>query len=255
MRIAKHICYFYNKERIKFINRIIDETATYIYNTDIFIHTNNKELNISLFNEYHNGSIQMVVHDLSGIHPYKLSWKCRDLLYKQKDEYDIFMYIEDDILVPKSALLYWIENNEQLTGFGYNLGFLRIELFENREYITDLSDKKFNAFLDLEGKTYAINNINPYCAFWIYNKDEFNRFVNSHYYSIPSIDGYYIRESSAIGLHGLSTPWYKATLIPMDNNKLINSCKIYHMSNNFVNKGPNTFGSIEFNDCIEIKHV
>ena len=162
------------------------------------------------------------------------------------------MYIEDDILVPYKAIKYWLEYNEKLIEMNYNLGFVRIEVENNIEYITDLDWEKLDTIIDLNEKKYCVNNKNPYCAFWIYNKNEFNNFVNSKYYNINNIPGYGIREKSAIGLHGLGTHWYKNTLIPIINNKLIEDCKIYHMPNNYVLDKNTRFATIKFNEAVKI---
>jgi hypothetical protein len=53
------------------------------------------------------------------------------------------MYIEDDILVPSKAIKYWLEYNEKLIEYNCNLGFVRIEVDNNIEYITDLPAVKF----------------------------------------------------------------------------------------------------------------
>jgi hypothetical protein len=74
--------------------------------------------------------------------------------------------------------------------------------------------------------------------------------VNSKYYNCRNIDGYSTREQSAIGLHGSDTPWYKNTLIPIVNNKLIDDCKIYHMPNNYVNNKDSMFATIKFDEAI-----
>jgi hypothetical protein len=250
MKITKHISFFYIENRLLYINNIIDETNKYEYITDIYIHTNNKDLHEKSLNNYTNGCIQIILHDLSNIHPFYLTWKCRSLLKQQKNDYDIFMYIEDDILVPYKAIKYWLEYNEKLIEMNYNLGFVRIEVENNIEYITDLNAEKFDTIINLDEKTYCVNNKNPYCAFWIYNKNEFNKFVNSKYYDINNIPNYDTREQSAIGLHGVNTNWYKNTLIPVINNKLIEDCKIYHMPNNYVINKNNQFATIKFNEAI-----
>ena len=250
MRITKHISFYYIEKRLFYINNIIDETNKYESITDIFIHTN-KNLQEDSFNKYTNGLIQIIYHDLSNIHPFYLTWKCRDLLQKQKNDYDIFMYIEDDILVPYKAIKYWLKYHEKLIQMNYNLGFVRIEIDNNNEYITDLYGKQLDTIINLYDTTYCINNKNTYCAFWIYNKNEFNRFVNSKYYDINNIHGYEIREQSAIGLHGKRTIWYKNTLIPIINNKLIEDCKIYHLPNNYVIMKNNLFATIKFDDAIK----
>ena len=253
MRITKHITFYYLEDRIIYINNIIDETNKYEYTTDIFIHTNNINLEKTTFNNYTNGCITIIYHDLSNINPFYLSWKCRELLQKQKNDYDIFMYIEDDILVPYKAIKYWLKYNEPLIEMNYNLGFVRIEVKNNIEYITDLPRVILNTFININKNTYCVNNINSYCAFWIYNKTEFNKFVNSTYYNLNNLDiTIGIREISAFGLH-TKIGWYKNTLIPIINNTLIEDCKIYHMPNNYVNNSDSHFATIEFSNAVNLR--
>ena len=260
MKITKHITFFYIEERIQYLNKIIHETNNYKYHTDIFIHTNTFDWNMSLLNKYTNGNIQMVLHDLTNENPFYLAWKCRDLLYNQRNDYDIFMYIEDDILVPWISIQYWLEHNEFLIEHNLNLGFLRIEIndTDGEEYTTDVH--KLDTYIELD-KEYCINNNNPYCAFWIYNNKEFNRFVNSKYYNLKSTDisQSYIREMSAIGLHahmsdwykGILIPfWYKGTVIPLIDGKLDNRCKIYHLPNNYTNNPHTYFGKVKYKDIL-----
>jgi len=250
MKITKHISFYFVTERINYINTIIDETNTYEYTTDLFIHTNTLDVHESTFTKYTNGSIKIIYHDVSTIDPFLLTWKCRDLLEQQKNDYDIFMYIEDDILVPWKAIKYWMERNEKLIELNYNLGFVRIEIENNTEYITDLHGVKFDTIITIEDTNYCVNNKNPYCAFWIYNKNEFNKFVNSPYYKVSNILTYGTREKSAVGLHGVDTPWYTNTLIPIMNNKLIEDCKIYHMANNYVVNRYTPFATIKFDEAL-----
>jgi hypothetical protein len=250
MKIAKHISFYFLNERIIYVNKIIDETNKYEYTTDIFIHTNNNiELEETAFNKYTNGDLRIIFHDLTNINPYYLTWKCRDLLKEQKNDYDIFMYTEDDMLIPYKAVQYWLKYNEELIEMNFNLGFVRIEVENGIEYITDLPGERLDFFIDLNGKIYCVNNKNPYCAFWIYNKNEFHKFVNSQYYNTPhsTVD---IRERSAFGL--TSTGWYKCTLIPIVNHKLIEDCKIYHMPNNYAANKESLFATIPFDDAFLI---
>jgi hypothetical protein len=252
MRIAKHIIFHYLEERISFVNTIINEINNYKISTDIFIHTNNLELDINYFIPYTNGCIEIIHHDMTNQDPYSLPVKCKDLLKEQRDDYDIFMYMEDDILVPYTTIEYWLKYHPLLLKNNCNLGFFRIEIKNDEEYITDLQGTKLRYFTTINEQQYCINNTNPYCAFWIYNKTEFNRFVDSKYYDNTNIIGYNLRESIAIGLHGISTNWYKYTLIPIENNMLHQHCKIYHMSNNYVNDDTNNFATLIFNNAIYI---
>ena len=85
MRITKHISFFFIENRILYVNKILDETNKYELVTDVFIHTNNDGLTKEAFNDYSNGSLSIIYHDLSNTHPFYLTWKCRELLKEQKD--------------------------------------------------------------------------------------------------------------------------------------------------------------------------
>ena len=84
MKITKHICYYYIENRLCYINKIICETNKYKFATDLYIHTNSITLKKEDLNKYTNGIINIIYHDLSNIHPFYLTWKCRNLLKKQK---------------------------------------------------------------------------------------------------------------------------------------------------------------------------
>ena len=253
MKITKHITFFYLENRIQYINRIIDETNKYEYLTDIYIHTNNKKLEPTSFNKYTNGCLHIIYHDLTNIDPFLLSWKCRDLLQQQKNDYDIFMYIEDDILVPYTAIKYWLKYDTIMKKVNCNVGFVRIEVENDTEYITDLFAEKLDTITHFGGQSYCVNNKNPYCAFWIYDKIDFNKFVSSEYYDMNNIHGYGTREKSAIGLHSIHTKWYNATLIPIrNNNQLIDDCRIYHMPNNYVVDKTMVLATIKFAEAVNL---
>lgn len=256
MRISKHIAFYFNANRIQYINKIIQETGRYRHRTDIFIHTS-KKFSLDLLSIYQNGTLNLIIHDLANnelfkIDPYYFNWVTRDFMKAQKDDYDAFMYLEDDILVPSKTIEYWRKYNEQLIERNYNLGFVRIEIDdEGEEFIADLYGEQLDKIIDINNNKYCVNNKNPYCAFWIYNKKEFNKFLNSDYYDINNIlhYGYGLGESVAIGLHALNGTWYKGTVIPIVDNKLIESCRIYHLPNNYVNSSC-LFATIKFDSAI-----
>ena len=228
MKVTKHIAFFYNESRFQYLNKTLEETNNYDYITDIFIHTNKDFSNDKLY-KYENGSLNIVTHDLSNRHPYDLPKLTRSLMKYQRDLYDIFIYVEDDILIPNNSLQYWVHHKDILLKHNYNLGFIRIEFDnQNKEYCTDIChspDMSNLGFLTkeviIESQKYIINDKNPYCGFWIYDKLEFNKFVDSKYYDIRNVNGYDIRAVVAIGLHGVHTDWYKNTVIPLKENKLV----------------------------------
>jgi len=237
---------------------MLEETNNYPFTTDIFIHTNQK-FSKDQFMFYNNGSLSIVFHDLSGIHPFYLPSLTRKLLKDQRNDYDVFIYVEDDILIPNQAINYWFIHKDTLLKHNYNLGFVRIEVDKKGdEYISDVchsADMSSLGYLttqiSIDEKQYILNDKNPYCAFWIYDKQEFNKFVDSKYYDIRNVSGYDIRAVVAIGLHGVETGWYKGTIIPMKDNQLVNECKVYHLPNNYVHR-ENYWICLKFNEVVKI---
>ena len=55
-----------------------------------------------------------------------LTWKCRSLLEKQIEDYDIFIYLEDDILLYKETLDYWLKYKDLFIKHKCNVGFMRV---------------------------------------------------------------------------------------------------------------------------------
>lgn len=260
MKICKHICFFYEESRIPYISRIIEEASKYPYQTDIFIHSN-KIFPLTQFPKSQN--VHLIGHDFTNSDPFLLPWKVRDLMKTQKDAYDIFIYVEDDVLIPVNAIKYWEKYNSKLYPNKLNVGFVRIEVDSvGKEFSTDIQ-LQLPLILIYDNEIYCVNDGNPYTAFWIYGKEEFSEFVKSPYYDLPDIEGkdvkgvhirgYCIREAAAIGLHGIldsSCLWYKHTVIPIHSKTLDPDCRVYHLPNNYVNN-PNTFfATLRFDEIV-----
>jgi hypothetical protein len=245
MKISKNICFFYNENRINYVNILIEETSKYPYITDIFIHTN-FPLFSDVFLPYNNGNIVIVYYNLENNELFKKNplyfpWYIRDNMKNIKD-YDVIMYLEDDMLIPVNAINYWFKHKDLLIKNNYNLGFLRIEILDNKEYTTDLAYNDRNnknnfltKIVEIDNNKYILNDINTYCAMFIYDKLTYNNFLDSPYFNPNNIKPYDIREKIAIGLHGIGMSHYKGTLIPLIDKEIDKDCRIYHLPNNYVN--------------------
>ena len=257
MKIAVHITSFHGdnyKERIIFLKKIIKNYQIISKKIDIFIHTNK----ISKILESKN--VKLILHDLENKNPFYLSWLSRPMMEKQKDKYDCFIYSEDDILFSKKNFEYWLKYKEICLKNNHNLGFIRIEKKNEEIFSTDLI-KKINYFLRINNKVFAVNDVNSYCAFWIYDKKEFIKFTQSKFWNFrwkgKNMHAFYgVREMSAIGWHGKNMSRYNYTLIPMTKNKLNSGSYILHLTNNHaLSNHPVGFGSLKKSDIIEKKLI
>jgi hypothetical protein len=252
MKIAVHITFFYNKSRFKYIKEVVENLLEIDYLVDIFIYTNKK------FDLFENiGNVNLLIYPyLSSkilkfpfnsifnnwglkqlIHPYYLTWEHRQIVVENIDQYDIQIYLEDDIKFTSDNLKYWLTYNEIVLSSGYNLGFLRTEFDGSNKFITDLT-KPLTNIISINEQKFIVNDINPYCGFWIYSKKELKEFIKSEEWFFK-FKPYGIREKAAIGWHGKNMTRYKNTIIPLieNNNELetIFHSNVHHLPNNYIN--------------------
>jgi len=250
-KIAVHITHYQdgrtNLKRNFFLKRAIISYLQISKNVEIFIHSNKKYI-------YKHKSVKCFVHNNKNEHPFYLSWKYRNLMQQQKNLYDFYIYSEDDILFTMKNFLYWKKNYELCTKNFYNLGFIRVE---NRMsaglYAVDLF-LKLKKFITLNQKKFIINDVNPYCALWIMDNQQFNEFIKTKIWKFDWKTSYQaygdIRAMSAMGWHGLNCGYYKSTIIPLKNYKMDNDCIITHLDNRYsiTKHGP---GSINYQNLLD----
>ena len=256
-RIVVHISFFqvskYSQKHEKIINlkKIIENYLKISKNLDIYIHSNKA---ITLKKNKH---IFKRIYNLKNQHSFYLSWKYRKEMKKQKNSYDFFIYTEDDILFTKKNFEYWKKYKDQCMSDKFNLGFVRVE--DNKRkgfYLVDIFHSLYK-YIFIKNNKYFINDVNPYCAFWIYDKIEFQKFVNTKIWKFNWKKNYQgfgdIREMAAIGMHGINMPNYKNTIIPVNKyNKIDSGSIICHLENKYsiTNHGP---GSLKLRNLIKLK--
>ncbi len=255
MKIAAHITYFYSAKRSSYLNKMIEGLQDINPKPDIFIYTNK---NLKAFSIQPNITLKLYTYKgwlLSRIiknyrigrylprfmiHPFFLSWESRANIEKMAEDYDIQIYLEDDIHFTQENLNYWLKYKDKTISKNYNLGFLRIEKnAEGKNLMTDVN-WPIEKVIEIEGQKFLTNNLNSYCGFWIYDKKELKNFIKSKEWKFK-FDGYGIREKAAIGWHGKGMMKYKDTVIPMlkRNDSLIThlGAAVHHLPNNYIGKG------------------
>tara|TARA_B100001564_G_scaffold355949_1_gene369188 strand:+ start:556 stop:1365 length:810 start_codon:yes stop_codon:yes gene_type:complete len=242
MKIAKHICFHYQEDRIPYLNQLIDAASLYEDDVDVFIHThNNKKWLSEKIHKHDNLSIEIIEHNMKE-HAYFLTWKPRKLMREQikEDNYDTYMYVEDDILVSNSNIKYWKKNFVNLYQQKINLGFIRTEIKEGKEFWTDSCGSNHHAMLK-ENNMLDIGIID-YCAFWIYSKELTARMLEI---VKKPIKVNYCREKAAFGANlfvsmpgtfgkELTEIVFNKTIIPLEDGKLPKDCQVYHLPNNYI---------------------
>ena len=255
-KISVHIPFFVDsnfKKKKLLLNKVCKSYLKLSTKLKIFVHTNK-------ITKKNSKRISFIVHSFKNDHPYKLTWKCRKLMYSQRNDYEIFIFGEDDIVFSRNNLKYWLKYKDKCINQNFNLGFLRVEINKKDKllYSTDqISKTKY--FIKFDNKKFAkLENSN--CSFWIYDKKEFKKFIKTKYWKFNwkwiTISGILlIREMAAVGWHGEDMNGqfmnrYKATIIPIIDNKPDKNSFINHISNKYANDPAGLFGTIKIKNLI-----
>ena len=240
MKICVHITFFVKYEKkIDFnkLNKVIKNYLTLSKKTRIFVHTN---INIKKKLKF----VNFITHNLTKEDPHKLSWKCRTLMEKQKDQFDYYIYSEDDILFNKRNFKAWLNYKDLCIDNNFNLGFLRTEKSKKNKILWSIDQpKNLDESMIIDKNVFVVLK-NPYCAMWIYDNKEFNNFIKSEFWYLDDWSGdnpyteLKTREKSAIGWHGLNMKRYKASIIPIKNFKIVEGFYIQHIDNKYIKHGP-----------------
>ena len=273
MDIAVHIPIYYIEERTIYIHKILNSLSKIKHNIQVFIYSNE---NFDLCYNCNNIQVQLIKLKVLNhkrrfvwrfdksrrmsldklpillktyIDPYYLTWANRMYVVKYVNLFDVQIYLEDDIGFTKKTFDYWLYHKDFGIDNDYNIGFLRFEIDETNkmQYYTDLY-KIPKKIIKISNKLFLLNDINPYCGFWIYDKNELKKFINSREWRFK-IDKYETREKSAIGWNSKKMKRYKGTIIPLKRIKektytIDDACTVHHYSNNYINN-PN-FSLVQF---------
>jgi len=242
-----------NLTRFDYLKENILNLKNLSLKTDIFVHTHNDFLNDK------DLEAKIIKHEIKNddLNKGYLTWLCRSLMEKQKDEYQYFMYLEHDIKFSEKNLQYWLKYQELLAKKRFHLGFFIYEINNSDKHNYSIHiTKKLDKFFEIEGQKYIVNDLENYCCFWIYTKDDFQTFLDSKWWSFKKRahnfrHNYGITERSSIGFHAFNMNYFKATLIPEVKNQPHPDSFIEHMTNNYYDK----FSNLENQNFIDIRGV
>lgn len=219
------------EDRLLYLSDVINTLKDYKIDTTIIIDSN-KPFSIE--------GAEVVVQE-SLPHPYSLTWCHRKHIADNLYNYDWFMYTEDDMKIPYKNFLMYTENFSLLWD-RYIPSFVRIEEFQGKKYITDVTTyHNKNDIISLHGKRF-IHLSNPYHAFWIMPRQALVKTLTA---SFTRLDTW--RELAA------SYPMWelkKTPLVMIENDKISPLCYSYHLPNNYAMFPNTSFGKIQIDNLI-----
>lgn len=215
----------YGTKNIEYLNKVIDEYISYKnYEVHIIVHgTHPLERSDIEFIKYENPKNTVFLH--------------RSEFYKNRYDYDYYLFTEDDMLIKEDTIKMCLEYEDKIP-INSCIGFLRFENTpENIKYLIDLW-LNIDGYNYIKNKNIEINNTiyfsvtNPHQACYFISKNKLNYIIENTDYNI---DGEQLGLESASS--GIFTDWYLGTgvinkIIPVLE---IDKCLIEHLPGNHCN--------------------
>lgn len=250
MKLLICICYHHSSdETLKnlFFNlRNIKSTYKCQYKIVIHVNTNlAKELILSNFSEAE-------IHVCSTLlHPFDLTWQHRQYIKDHINDYDVFMYIEDDMLIKYEQLTNYLKNLEVVWP-NYVPTFFRYELNKQGErYAVDVTRVVATSqdIISFNNKKFCKTDT-IYCACWVLPGSLLKELLSVCSNCFTQIRPGLVREHAASFVN-----WHlkKPCLIELEKDKfeISDLCTIHHLSNKYVNwTEQKLFGKTKLTDVL-----
>jgi len=276
IKIAICITFHYNEHRLKYLEKVINEFDNLGLNINITIITNtNDPLVLTKIKNF-------VFHNISNIyfftpiglgHPYLLAWSHLEIFRKQvlDESFTHFLYIEDDILITKKNIDYWLINREILRPYGLIPSFFRYEInnFNKKFYSSDvvkpISIYDCKLFKISENKSF-INIPYPYQGLYFLDRELLLEHLNGPS-SCPDFDhndsglfriqSHDMRARAAFCLTFINIPkgYRSRNVLLLNGTNIDEACLVHHLPNNYTNNPDLIGGKVLLKDIFQNKSI
>lgn len=240
-RALIHIAFHFDRGRLPYLREILLNLASYPFKSStIVLDTNSPQTGRAL----QDLDCEIEIHHFPDLpHPHLLTWACRQHFKESVNNYEYFLYLEDDILIPRQAILRWFREKEALKAHGFWPGFLRVELDRRKELVaSDFKDQATSPkIVEIQGAKYLSPPF-EYQACWVYDRDMLSAFLNSGLFDMPSAkaaETQDVRAIAALGMTFSSPPKGFASrhLLPLTNDCRISpEAFVFHLPSNYGSK-------------------
>ena len=250
-KLAIAVCCHFNESRLIYLNRISDEFVELGAQVKVIIVTNTfKEDELAKIEAVLSGKgfeFEFLMPNILG-HPLLLTW-IHFAVFKEllsEDSWTHFVYLEDDTLITKENIKFWIEGRELLRPYQLIPSFLRGERKVNNPqwYCSDCPNPLFFYSLPrirVDENLGFINIPGLYQGMYLMDRQLMTEFFEGPAYN-PNFGIWGIQEKAAQGITFLNVPngYSNRNLIPykLDSHQVDERCIIHHLPNNYAQPGP-----------------
>lgn len=178
-------------------------------------------------------------------HPYFLPYLSLEIMKVfYKKSFTHFMLIEDDILITKKNMEYWMRSREDISKFddSFYPSFIRIEKNYKNKFVYSDHKKRYFKFLLPNFKTdnnVYINLPKNYQGMYLYDRKLMDEYLTTDANN-PDFGKHHIREKANIALSFFNVKkfFFSRNILLMDNHNLDKDCYIVHLRSNAKTRIP-----------------
>jgi len=262
-KLAIAVTFHYERTRLKFLQRVAEEFPNLAREAAVWVITNDSRDSVTreIKDAVSLRPLNIVRPSHLG-HPFLLTWAHQAIfseLVQQDPSYSHFLYIEDDLLVTRDNIEYWLEASEKLAPFGLIPGFVRFEVTpDGREVSSDI--RKVHKYFEMprvEFSSHAyVNFRTPYQGMYLMSRKLISEFYSSQSYSPDNKTKWGIREKATQALIFENVPQgcVNRSFVGYQAGKGVDPrSKVHHLPNNYAAyafEHGTRFGSLAIQDLI-----
>lgn len=256
LRLLAHVAFHYSPQREKYLAEVVRNFIAYrehLQHVSVVIDTNTEETRARL-QPLLQGlpfSVEVRCHeDLP--HPFALTRAHRQHMQEQVNAgaFDVFMYLEDDIVIPWRSFAAWLADNACVYRAGYLRGFLRVEKAEDgRVVAVDFKTVTSDPVFFRIGTRYYFVPEYPYHACWVYDRVQMRDFMASGVWKDRDDAPHMMRERAAFGMATWGSRFHGKTVVPVEPDGTIpEEAFNYHVPNNYCADPDSPFAKIPIDE-------
>ena len=263
MKLLICVTFHFNSGRIKYLEKVLSSFPELAEQVTTYVITNTfdlKEINKikSTLPDKKNNYIFEIKSRKVKSSPYDLILAHKEFLLKNfinSSKFTHFLHTEDDLLIKKNNIQYWLENRVLLKKYGLFPSFFRIEKMNKDDFYRS-TDVGFQVLWFLAPKIklddlYFVNMPNPSQSNYLLDKDlakemlDFPVNLKRHYYLNSNVG---IREKTNTGAMFSNVPnnFISRNVVPVliKSYKIDSNCFIIHLPGNYANNNNLNLGKI-----------
>ncbi len=265
-KLAIFVTFHFAETRLPYLQTICQEFASLGESVKVYIFTNDilQHATIEAAIQCYELDIEILSPTLLG-HPYLLTWchlaKAREL-FNSDPSISHFLYLEDDIHITQTNVIWWLRARQRLHQYGFYPGLLRYEVHPATEvlYSSDVIAPAIyedTSKLVLKDGSYAFLNLNyPYQGLALLDRELMEEYLQMPDKEIDkSIWGLREKANQYLTFWNVPPGYQSRTMVGYDVTcqRIDSRCLVHHLPNSYATDPEEELGKVPLAGLIRFR--